>query len=287
MQTQTTGTANWTNEAERRRVRTVVETLARKGQLGYTAAEVAHDARNMVTALELYTELLGEPGVLAPDSLHYATELKLVVSASRRLVEKLVLLDEPIAQNGTEQGTGTLTELSPVAEMPRVSAARLPGDSIDNLARELEANCNLLDAMAGLTVSVTVKAEGGACSVRLTSEDLTRVLVNLVKNAAEAMRRSGRIDIGLREQAGEQGATKLLLTIEDSGPGIREGLLEQVFTPGFTTHNEEQGSWPATHRGLGLSITRSIVETAGGHIYAENRSEGGARIIIELPSRQR
>ena len=86
-------TRTFSGEAERRRVQAVVETLARTRQPGYTAAEVAHDARNMVTALELYCDLLAEPGVLTEGSLHYASELKLVASASRRLVEKLMLLD--------------------------------------------------------------------------------------------------------------------------------------------------------------------------------------------------
>jgi hypothetical protein len=71
----------------------VVETLARTRPAGSSAAEVAHDARNMVTALELYCDLLAEPGVLAENSLHYASELKLVAAASRQLVEKLMLLE--------------------------------------------------------------------------------------------------------------------------------------------------------------------------------------------------
>lgn len=291
---QTMGTATFTNEAERRRVQAVVATLARTRQAGYTAAEVAHDARNMVTALELYCDLLGEPGVLAPDFFHYASELKLVASASRRLVEKLMVLDGQAAEAGDmAEAPAWLQQASLCQASPSQGASlavqRLPGDPIGNFAREVEANRNLLDALAGMSISVTVKAEGGAYPVRLTAEDLTRVLVNLVKNAAEAMRRAGRIEIGLEErEAEESGAPELVLTVDDTGPGIREGLVDQVFEPGFTTHVAEGDSgWPATHRGLGLSITRSIVEAAGGRIHAENRGEGGTRIAIELPAYQR
>ena len=60
--------------AERKRVEAVVETLATLRSEGETLAEVAHDARNMVTALGLYCDLLEEPGVLAAPFLHYGGE---------------------------------------------------------------------------------------------------------------------------------------------------------------------------------------------------------------------
>ena len=98
------------------------------------------------------------------------------------------------------------------AQMPSGSAASLggrgerarrwdlmPAEPIDDLAAELLANRNLLAALAGPSIALTVDVEGGALPVRLTGEDLTRILVNLVKNAAEAMPEGGRIQLGLRE----------------------------------------------------------------------------------------
>src|ERR1019366_6601337 len=79
--------------AERKRVEAVVETLANLRSRSESLAEVAHDARNMVTALGLYCDLLEEPGVLASPFLHYGNELRLVAAASRRLVEKLVSME--------------------------------------------------------------------------------------------------------------------------------------------------------------------------------------------------
>jgi signal transduction histidine kinase len=138
---------------------------------------------------------------------------------------------------------------------------------------------------------LTVETEGGAQPVWLTGEDLTRILVNMVKNAAEAIRGGGKIQIGLREQAAAgKAAGKLELTIEDNGPGIPKQALEKVFESGYTTRSEAAGakpSWTGIHRGLGLSITRSIVEGAGGRIAASNGSQGGARFEIELPVRSR
>jgi signal transduction histidine kinase len=342
-------------------VETVVETLATLRGRSETLSEVAHDARNMVTALGLYCDLLDEPGVLATPFMHYGQELKLVAAASRRLVEKIVaieahretipsaLANAPLAgspvQTSESQscaaqgeaacavrpvdgnsrgggagagsiGTGTneenasdqhsifarissRNEIHPgsrrLANSANLNASRrwdlLPAVPVANLAAELLANRNLLAALAGPAIALTVHAEGGARPVRLTGEDLTRVLVNLVKNAAEAMPSGGRIHIGLRDEPAAQGTAEcLLVTLEDNGPGIPPDALETIFTSGYSAHDmgedrESLGSFALSHRGLGLTITRSIVEGAGGRITAGNRRHGGARFRLELPMR--
>jgi signal transduction histidine kinase len=246
----------------------------------------------MVTALGLYCDLLEEPGVLTPAFIHYGGELRLVATASRRLVEKLVELDTrltPQAAGGRELGRQRGEADRRVERGHRWEL--LPAEPIDSLASELLANRNLLAALAGPAIALTVDAEGGARPVRLTGEDLTRILVNLVKNAAEAMPAGGRIQLGLRERSGAaKAAPWLTLTIEDNGPGIPKNTLEEVFDSGFTIHPkgvESPSGWAAAHRGLGLSITRSIIEAAGGHIRAVNRIPAGARFEIELPVRLR
>ncbi len=293
--------ADW-GGAERRRVEAVVETLASSRSGVESLAELAHDARNMVTALGLYCDLLQEPGVLATSHLHYANELRLVAAASRRLVEKLAALDAspdraldsplaalhnpgkrpPSSEGGTRFGPARRWDM-------------MPAIPIDDLAIELLANRNLLAALAGPSIALTVATEAGELPVWLTGEDLTRVLVNLVKNAAEAMPAGGEIQLNLLEQCAAPGALRALsLTIEDSGPGIPANALDRIFEAGFSTQSNlpGDGSWPASHRGLGLSITRSIIEKAGGRIVAanrvaDNRCPRGARMSIELPVRSR
>jgi signal transduction histidine kinase len=245
------------------------ETLAASRAKGESLAELAHDARNMVQALALYCELLEEPGVLKASCRHYAGELRLVTASSRRLVEKLSLL-------GKREQMGTTR--------PVALSLEVPERPIDDLRQELLGMQHLLNALAGPAISVVMTVPEGALPVWLTAEDLTRVLVNLVKNASEAIHelassRLGRIVVGLAQR----GAAAVLLTVEDSGPGIDPGQLDAIFEPGFTTN--AHGSWPAAHRGLGLFICRSIVEAAGGKMQAVNRDGGGARIEIELPVR--
>lgn len=280
--------------AERKRLEAVVETLANVGSRGETVSEVAHDARNMVTALGLYCDLLEEPGVLANPFAHYGSELRLVAAASRNLVEKLVALDANRLSD--LRGDSSIAGLSETPHPPAMKDDWQNGweapqsTPITSLAVELLANHNLLAALAGPSTTLTVDVDGGARAVWMTGEDLTRVLVNLVKNSAEALPAGGRIQIRLREVPASRGALDaMVLTVEDNGPGISDELLDRVFESGFTTRAAENAAASiraANHRGLGLAITRSIVESAGGRILASNRIEGGARLEIDLPVRK-
>jgi len=297
---QRTGLMTTVNTSERKRLEAVVETLATVGNHGETVAEVAHDARNMVTALGLYCDLLEEPGVLANPFAHYGSELRLVAAASRRLVEKLVAIDANHDESNHDEGSDDAAAASKIGlDQKRLAALRnnwlmgwdpKPSTPISSLAMEVLANHNLLAALAGPSITVTVDVDGGARPVWMTGEDLTRVLVNLVKNAAEAMPSGGRIQIGLRKLPAAAGALEALaLTIDDSGSGIPEQLLETIFDTGYTTRGAgaaAAGSRAAARRGLGLTITRSIVDAAGGRILAFNRPEGGARFEVELPVRK-
>ncbi len=307
-----TAHGNRNMEGNRRRIESVVETLATIRGRGESLSEVAHDARNMVTALGLYCDLLDEPGVLAIPYLHYGQELRLVTAASRRLVEKLVALDGQVATKqapgarqqagvtyspaapGTHSGIGGTSDVCSF-EGPTLGSDSsrcqdlLPAVPVANLAAELLANRNLLSALAGPAIALTVETDGGAKPVRLTGEDLTRVLVNLVKNAAEAMPAGGRVHLNLSEQPSANGAAACMtLAIENNGPAIAEDALESVFNPGYTTRGGrgDGSGWALGHRGLGLAITRSIVEAAGGRIRARNRMRGGVRFEIELPLRK-
>jgi signal transduction histidine kinase len=281
----------------------VVETLGGSSSGGESLAMLAHDARNMVTALGLYCDLLEEPGVLAVPYLHYGNELRLVAAASRRLVEKLVALDNHSEAHsdsplhGQRDGGPASRPKQPYAGnlLTRAESGNrsgraqrwdpLPTVLINNLATELLANRNLLAALAGPAIALTVRTEAGALAVNLSGEDLTRVLVNLVKNSAEAMPAGGKIELSLREKSASP--PSVLLTIEDSGPGFPARMLDKMFEGGFSTQPDRTGNagWPPPHRGLGLSISRSILEAAGGHIVVANRSPAGARLEIDLPAR--
>lgn len=247
---------------------------------GEKLGELAHEAKNMVTALGIYCDLLEEPGVLAESFAHYGSELRLVTAASRRLVERLAALNAETGSPEAPSGSGS----SPAGTGDAGRGDRDAGiasTSAPYLIEELLANYNLLAALAGPSIAVTVEADGGAQPVYLTGESLTRVLVNLVRNAAEAMPEGGRIRIAVAEHAAGAGRQPgITLAVEDSGPGIPDEALEAIFERGYTTRAGCGGA--ASPRGLGLAISRSIVEAAGGRLVAAPHHPG-ARLEIELP----
>ena len=256
--------------------------LAQPAQSERDAIEgVAHDARNVVTALRLCSELIGEPGVLAAGHGHYAAEIGSIAAASERLV-------------------GRLTDMARTA---RAREAPLVETPVTDLADAVRAVGGLLSAIAGPNVVLQTACLPCAGELRLSEESLTRILLNLVRNAADAMPKGGRIRITAQRGGGESfrwmlpeemrkagelwgesgRAATAVLTVEDNGPGIAPQAMGRIFDPGFST-KRKAGPWPeAAHQGLGLSIVRELVEAAGGTIRAFSPWREGARFEIELP----
>jgi two-component system sensor histidine kinase AtoS len=106
--------------------------------------------------------------------------------------------------------------------------------------------------------------------VMVDTEKIVRVLVNIVKNAFEAMPRGGTLTITSREVEG-----KLEMSFTDTGAGMSQETLSKLWGPLFTTK--------AKGMGLGLSICKRIVEAHGGQISAKSMIGKGTTIIIRVP----
>lgn len=101
---------------------------------------------------------------------------------------------------------------------------------------------------------------------------LTQVVLNLVRNAVEAVGTLGRVELRLGHNNGW-----VELTVADNGPGIHPDVMGKLFQPFFTT--KERGA------GLGLPIAQAIVNNHGGTIKGENSDQGGAVFRVGLPAR--
>ena len=271
-------------------------TLREQGGDALALAGIVHDARNLVTALGLCAEMIGEPGALSPRHGHYAAEIQSIVKTSTHLVQRLSDLCRTAAQS---------QEKSAVAATDPVEA------SVTDLADAVQRMGNLLTAVAGPVTQVQIACLPCRGQLSLSEESLSRILVNLVRNAADAMPTGGRVRITAQrgggasflwtledDAAGEPPASYLwddaphpaaqlprtvVLTVEDNGPGIPTEFLERVFDRGFTTRAAGR-SWPENlHQGLGLNIVRQLVEAAGGTVRAVATPSQGARFEIELP----
>jgi two-component system NtrC family sensor kinase len=108
---------------------------------------------------------------------------------------------------------------------------------------------------------------------------LQQTFLNIIVNAHQALggvERRGRLTLSTRLE-GE----RIIVELEDNGPGIPAGLRERIFDPFFTTKDVGSGT------GLGLSICYGVVQEHGGRISVEGEAGSGARFVVELPVTRR
>ena len=107
---------------------------------------------------------------------------------------------------------------------------------------------------------------------------LKQVLLNLIKNAAEAMALQGReLTVATSDVTKENGMHNVKISVSDNGPGIPEAVLARLFRPVTSTKGEG-------HAGLGLSIVHELITGMGGSITAESNADSGTCFNILLPA---
>jgi signal transduction histidine kinase len=236
------------------------------GRVEEVAARLQQQQREL-----LRTEQLAAVGQLAAGVAHEIrnplTGIKLLVEGALRQTKPSPLNDEDLRVIH-----GEIARLEHTVQS-FLDFARLPAPQ--------RQSCDLRDVVARARDLTRARAEQHHVEVALTLPDapvtvrvdagqLITVLVNLILNAYDAMPQGGRLEIELT--SGTAGAARLL--VADTGPGISAAVADRLFTP-FTTTKP-------TGTGLGLSLSRRIVEEHGGTITARNRPEGGALFLITL-----
>jgi PAS domain S-box-containing protein len=220
------------------------EKLAALGQL---VSGVAHELNNPLAAILHFTEdLLDDERT--PDDLEALKAIRDQARRSRSIVRDLL----------------AFVRFRDAAR-DRVSVV----DALNAAVKGLQPAIN----ETGASLSMELPPDDARGSVDRAG--VQQIVTNLVVNAAQASGRGGhvRLVVAVNE-------TELRITVEDSGPGIPEKLMDRIFEPFFTTKPIGQGT------GLGLSVTLGIVQQLGGRIAVENRTgagEHGARFRVELP----
>lgn len=139
----------------------------------------------------------------------------------------------------------------------------------------VDQSCRLLAHKFELSgIALRCEIEPGLAPVHGDAAQLEQLLLALMMNAAEAMPDGGNLTITARSF--EEGSVRL--SIEDDGVGIPEDLLQQVFEPFMTTKETTGGV------GLGLAISKGIVERHRGTIEVDSQVGRGTRFIITLPA---
>jgi signal transduction histidine kinase len=213
---------------------------------------VSHDLRTPLAGLRAMVEAIDDDVVEDPATIRrYAAEM-------RRSVESLTALVDDLF------------------ELVQLDAASIEAESdralLEDVVRSAVEACEVQASEKGLTVEETLDGAGSAqCSPRLV-----RVLQNLLQNAIRHTPPAGEVRIEAR-----RGPGRIEVAVADTGEGIPPEALDLVFRPFW--RGDPARSSPGS--GLGLALSKRIVEALGGEIRVENRRPHGARFAVVLPSR--
>jgi signal transduction histidine kinase len=217
-------------------------------------ADLAHELRTPLATLEAYVEGLAD-GVVAADQEAW-TVLQAELVRLRRLTEDLTAVSR--------------------AEEHQLDLRPRP---VDPAALVTSATQAAEPAFAAKGVALQANTDHGLPQVGVDPDRLGEVLANLLANALKHTPSGGQVEVAARGRGNE-----LELAVTDTGEGIPPELLERVFERFFRvdparTRNSGGGS------GLGLTISRAIVEAHGGRVWAESAGlGGGTRLVVRLPA---
>jgi signal transduction histidine kinase len=231
-----------------RRSHTEVVKAERLAAVGELAGGVAHEINNPLMIILGQVHLL----LQSQDSSEILSGLKVIDGATKRaasVVRNLMLFAEHFSLHPT--WCNMAEQIGHVLEQHRARLA----------AQHVQVRLEIADTPA----------------IWADAAQLQEALFQLVQNAEQAMvtaKGGGTITIRIRPSP-----TGVRIEVADDGPGIAPADLPRIFSPFFTTKGPGEG------RGLGLSVAYSTISEHAGRIWAENRPEGGAVLIVELPIR--
>lgn len=223
-----------------------VELLAteRLATIGKMAAHVTHEIRNPLSSLALNAELLEE-------EIGENAEAKTLLRAMRNEVERLTALSERYLSVARRKPPRLENE----------DIGQVCRDALDFMRADLERH----------GIKVDLRCDADIRTVSIDEGQIRQALYNLLRNAREAMPSGGRVALLARNAEGG-----VEIVVEDEGPGIDAESRARLFEPFFTTKGHGTG--------LGLVITREIVEAHGGQLECEPVAPHGTRFVMFLPS---
>jgi signal transduction histidine kinase len=221
--------------------------------MGVLAASIAHEVSQPLTAVITN----GDAG------LRWLSQAPMNVDEVRTAIKEIV-----------RQGHRAKDVITRIRALIRKSPPHISTVSVNQLIEEVLVLMHQQVTEHGITVRTEVAADIPPISG--DSVQLQQVLMNLILNAIEATdaRKDGARELLLTSQ--RQGTKEVLIAVRDSGIGIDPRCADQLFYPFFTTK--------AAGLGMGLGISRSIIEAHGGRLWATSNGRLGATFQFSLPA---
>lgn len=239
------------------KLRETQETLIKVERLravGELASGVAHNINNVLAAILGFAELIAEMDETPPDIRQYARTIERAANDGAAIVRRL--------------RQSTKKEASPEREVFDLAVAAQ--EALD-LTRPLWRD---RAKTQGTRIETVIEFTEPLPILGVPSE-MREVLVNVIKNAAEAMPNGGTLTV-----SGERQGDTIRVRVEDTGIGMPPETLSRVFEPFFTTRGVEQGV------GLGLSVAHGLIEQHQGQIEAHSEVGKGSQFTLILPLSQ-
>ncbi|HEY5676962.1 MAG TPA: ATP-binding protein [Myxococcales bacterium] len=230
--------------ARERELRAQGEALVRSERLaaiGRIAAQITHEIRNPLSSISLNAEELGER----------APEARELCDAIVREVDRLTAITEEYLRFAR----------LPKPQFQRADLNEAVRDLLDFVRPELDAG----------RVHLSVSLQPALPRVHADVAQVRQLLLNLVRNAREAMPQGGSLRVTTR---GGEGCVEV--EVRDAGPGIPRERMARIFDPFFTT--KERGT------GLGLAMAQEIAQEHGGHLSCESAPGAGTTFTLRLPA---
>jgi len=226
--------------------------VGRFNLMGEMAAGIAHEINQPLSAIATY-----------------AQAAKRVLERERPEMQQLIDVCKKIDEQALRAGR-VLENLRKFIRKQEIQA-----EPID-VNRAVADVMNLIEADAHAEgIRVTARYATDLPAVRANAVQLQQVVLNLTRNAVDAMREALGTDrtIAIATEPGEKGGVRISVT--DRGPGVSRQLGEHIFHPFVTTKREGLG--------VGLAISRTIVQSYSGSLSYRDNPEGGAIFVVELP----
>jgi signal transduction histidine kinase len=212
---------------------------SRLAAMGEMAAMLAHEVRNPLGAMELFTGLLLDDLRAQPAPLELARQVAAGIADLNHLVTNL--LEYTRARQHAEASGGVMDCGAVAGEALRWAHDLIQGNGIT-------VRCDVVD---------------GACIARGDGALLRPALLNLVRNAVQAMPTGGTLAVTVARHG-----AAIAVVVADTGPGIPDDVRDAIFTPFFTTR--------AKGTGLGLTVVRELVAALGGSVEVASTPQGAA-----------